>query len=121
MEDSEELQRPLLSAHDAGGTLENSELIDVRIEVTEEWENGARSGDHILNEGKRRGTRISDEELVKRLDRLNSLLQDCPALAKRQSPIDPFNNKTREIVGAYDWIKTVLLLPVLVLRILSIL
>jgi hypothetical protein len=121
MGDPGELQRPLLSAHDSGQTLEDPELIDVRIEVKEERENGTRSGDHNLNERKGRGTEISEEELAKRIDRVISILGECPASARRQGPIDPFKNKTRETYGAYEWIKTVLVSPVFVLRVLLIL
>ncbi|CAM6085757.1 unnamed protein product [Calypogeia fissa] len=126
MGDSEQLQRPLLSAYggEGGEEIKTGVSHDVRVEVKEEVvarENGERKGDYDFDVGKEESRRLDvDEELESRIEHAISILGVPPKLGK-QGPIDPFKNKTREIVGLYNWIKTVLLLPVLVLRILLVL
>jgi hypothetical protein len=46
-----------------------------------------------------------------------SMFENLPSL-ERSSSIDPFKNKTPVISGLYEWLKTLLCLPVLVLRLI---
>ena len=50
---------------------------------------------------------------------VNSLVSNVPSLGK-PSPIDPFVNKTPSISGVYEWVKTILLLPLLVVRVVAV-
>ncbi|KAH9533634.1 hypothetical protein CY35_18G062200 [Sphagnum magellanicum] len=46
-----------------------------------------------------------------------SMFENLPSL-ERPSSVDPFKNKTPVISGLYEWLKTLLCLPVLVLRLI---
>ncbi|KAL2608441.1 hypothetical protein R1flu_027014 [Riccia fluitans] len=61
----------------------------------------------------------SQESLESRLNHAITILGEPPVLGK-QAAIDPFRNRTPRIRGFYEWTKTIVMLPVLILRVLMV-
>lgn len=110
MGEEEDLRKPLLQTGGGGGgggENENWQQYTAGVGRGNERRNGL-----IVAEGAE-----AQEALESRFNHAITILGEPPVLEK-QAAIDPFKNKTPHIRGLYEWTKTILMLPVLVLRIL---
>ncbi|KAG6546184.1 hypothetical protein Mapa_012219 [Marchantia paleacea] len=107
MGEEEDLRKPLLQTGGGGGENEN----------WQEYTTGAGRGNERRNGLVLAEDAEAQEALESRFNHAITILGEPPVLEK-QAAIDPFKNKTPHIRGLYEWIKTIVMLPVLVLRIL---
>lgn len=81
------------------------------LEEDEDWTIEEAHGGCGGGGGGHSGNILRMQELI------DSLAPNVPSLGKPSS-IDPFVNKTPSISGVYEWVKTILLLPLLVVRVM---